>query len=168
MRRRPAPSVARIAISRSRAEPRTMRRLATLAHAMRRTSPTAPSSTPRNRRRVLDQPILEPGNGDALEVIEAGTPERVVEPYLRGDGANLRGILFPGYAGREPSDDLVAVAAPERAALLVHLERNPEPRAVGKAESARRHADHGPEHPIEIDSAAHGGGSEPKRSRQSP
>jgi len=45
MRPRRAPSAKRMAISRRRAVARTSSRLATLAHAMRRTSSTAPRST---------------------------------------------------------------------------------------------------------------------------
>jgi len=44
MRARPAPRARRIAISRCRTDDRASRRLATLAHAMRSTQPTAASS----------------------------------------------------------------------------------------------------------------------------
>ena len=45
MRQRPAPSVARIAISRRRPVARTRSKFATFAHAIKRTKPTAPKST---------------------------------------------------------------------------------------------------------------------------
>ena len=45
MRARPAPIAARIETSRMRPSPRTRRRFATFAHAMRSTMPTAPSMT---------------------------------------------------------------------------------------------------------------------------
>ena len=48
--RRPAPSARRTAISRIRRSARTKKRFATFAHAMRRTNPTAASSTQRGPR----------------------------------------------------------------------------------------------------------------------
>ena len=50
MRRRPAPSAARIAISFCRVAARAKSRLATFAHAMARTKPTAPSKMSNGRR----------------------------------------------------------------------------------------------------------------------
>ncbi len=50
IRPRPAPTAARMAISRLRPVARASRRLATLAHAMSSTKPTAPAST---HKRVL-------------------------------------------------------------------------------------------------------------------
>ena len=50
MRPRPAPSAVRTAISRPRAAPRASSRFATLPHAIRSTSPTAPSRMNRRDR----------------------------------------------------------------------------------------------------------------------
>ena len=67
-----APSASLMATSFCRAVARTRSNPATFAHAIRRTKPTAPCSTPRMSRRAPEQYALERLNADAAPFLWAG------------------------------------------------------------------------------------------------
>ena len=100
--KRPAPSAARVASSRFLAEARTSRRLATLAQAMRRTRPTAPSRTSRGCR---VSPTIDSCRDAHCEAILWAESAGIFAAELVDGEFQLRVGLLQGHAGLEARGD---------------------------------------------------------------
>src|ERR1700693_3997651 len=111
---RVAPMAVRTAISRWRPSARESRRLATLAHAMSSTNPTA-EENPQRRTDARDQlvaQIADAHGGAGVCIREA----RMLAAILRGQRIHLRLRLRERYAGLQPRQEIQK----SRAAVELH------------------------------------------------
>ena len=161
MRRlRDAPSVARIATSRRCASERTITRPATLAHAMRRTRPTAASSKSICGADFAHLVGAQRRQGHALlGGLWKLTADRMEMPKLGGR-------RFRRDAARQPGDDVHAMIQPVAQHVIVRAEDERPKEVDGRGdfrvnrrhELGWHHANHFMIGAVQLDATSHGSG----------